>query len=320
MTYSIALEDISVDSHKIFIKFPDKNQYLDFKEKILASLTNTNLMLDFQYYLLDVEMQLIFTKANNSEIFYENCEHLFRYLSISLHLIPKQIFNLVLNKALLILNSANAIFLLPNQRKFLLTIESNNLILSPIYQNEFTTSESLLEYYKKLFSFALGALEGFIRSRIHIVNNKIIIEYNDAIDQVFYIFKKIITSPKLFEQNFNPKEYLNQLLCFIIKYIASAEVQNLRIGVECSYDHPLNSHRYLSLITYKLFSRLAENGRIDKLNQNEIIQLADAFSYENIFSSAPSLIINSYNRLCKALPFKLLEKILKKQKITECSF
>ena len=210
------------------------------------------------------------------------------------------------------------IFLITTDRKMILNIDGNFVILTPIVSRLAIQNISLNEYYKKLFGLVTESLDGFIRSRIKIVNNRIIIDYYDAIDQFFYVIKSIIKSADLFElKNFNAQDYLHELLEYIIRYITKSELKNLRSAIECSSDHPMNSFRSLSLVTFRLFNKLAHNGKLDYLNQNDIVQLCDAFTFDNVFDNMPLFIGLMYKKLSKAIPFKILEKILKKQKIID---
>ena len=56
------------------------------------------------------------------------------------------------------------------------------------------------------------------------------------------------------------------------------------------------------------------------LNQNDIDQIADAITYSNEFAEMPSIISKAYDNLSKSLPFKTIEKILKKQRNVEYLF
>lgn len=327
--------NVLVDPHKIVIQIDNSNQYESIKKKILENghgnieqnffnqkyLIKPNILENYQHYFAANEQKIIFTKMNNGEIFYEEFDSFLKYIIKNFDLPEKEKINQYLNDAILNLNVQSMIFLMPQEKKFLINLEGDYIVLNPIQRNILKNDESLKEYYKKMFELILESLEGFIRSRIRIINNRIIINYQDAIDQFFYILKKIISSEKLFEQKFDHKKYLNNVLHFMIKNIALSQINSLRNALECSENHPLNKFRHLSLITYKLFNKLIYiDGDLTALQQNDILQLSDAFLYENVFENSPLFISNVYNKICKVLPFRILEKIIKKQKINEYQF
>ena len=66
--------------------------------------------------------------------------------------------------------------------------------------------------------------------------------------------------------------------------------------------------------------KLAFDGSFMHLKQSDIEQIADAISYSNEFADAPSIISKAYDNLNKALPFKTIERILKKQRNVEYLF
>lgn len=328
---------IYIDQYKIVIQIDNINQYDLIKEKLLNNHDNSssknefsdnffnkkylkikNPIENYQNFFSNNENKISFVKINHSEIFYEDFDEFLKEFNKAFNIFDKFEILLALNESLLILNSSKMLFMLPNQRKFVLNIQGENIIFSPIIKKILHDDESLRSFYKKLFDLILNSIDGFIRGRIKIVENQIFINYYDAIDQFFYIIKKIISSDKLFEQNFDDKKFINDLFHFIIKDILSSEINMLKKGIECGENHPLQKHKKLTLITYKLFNKIYNaNGDLTNLSQTDILQLSDAFLYENVFENSPPFILNSYKRLSKALPFKILEKIIKKQRIHE---
>jgi hypothetical protein len=327
--------NIYIDQYKIFVQIDNINQYEIIKQKLLNQNNNNynneefnenffskkylaqkDLLENYQIFFLPNENKMSFVKINHREILYEDFEEFLREINKRFNLFDKNQIIKILNDSLLILNSSKILFMLPHDRKFVLNIRKENIILSPILKTILSDEESLRSYYKKLFNEIIDTIDGFIKSKVNIIENQIIINYYDAIDQFFYIIKKIISSKNLFDQNFDEKTYINDLFHFIVKDIVFSEMNSLKYGIECGENHPLQQHKKLTLITYKLFNKIFyHGGNLKDLSQTDIMQLSDAFLYENVFENAPPFILNSYKRLSKAMPFKILEKIIKKQKI-----
>jgi len=135
---------------------------------------------------------------------------------------------------------------------------------------------------------------------------------------IFNLTNKDLNIIDKFLKEFDEKNYLNNFINFIIKDIALMQMNILKHGVECNPDHPLYNHKSLIILTYKLFNKIYYlNGNLINLSQSDITQLSDAFLYENLFEDSPPFIVNSYKKLSKAIPFRILEKIIKKQRIVE---
>lgn len=329
---------IYIDQYKIYIHIDNINQYESIKQKLLAQQSNCHsignefsenffnkkylakkdFFDNYQFFFFNNENKISFIKINHREIFYEDFEEFLKEFNEKFGSLEKNEIINSLNNSLLILNSTKMLFMIPSDRKFILNIKNENIIFSPILKIILRDQESIRSYYKKLFDSIINSIDGFVRGRVKIIENQIVINYYDAIDQFLYIIKKIISSSELFEQNFDEKKYMNDLFHFIIKDIAFSELNSLKIGIECEESHPLQKYKKLTLITYKLFNKIFySGGNLTNLTQSEILQLSDAFLYENVFEEAPPFILNSYKRLSKAMPFKILEKIIKKQKIHE---
>ena len=287
-------------------------------EKLILTSSTFVLMNSYKFHFNQGDLSIIFAVRDSQGFLYEFCEELLYYLFSNLRVIDRAVLDDGLQQGINILNSKKFLFMVHNQRKFLIDIKDRYIILIPIHNEVFSSNEKVYEYYKNLFSITMQSMEGFIRSRLEIDGKKIKIEYYDAIDQFFYIMRRILSANKLFDQDFSMKEFLNSLARFIIKYIATEELKKL--DVECNYDHPLNDYRYLTLMTYKLFSKLSYNGAMENLNHDDVMQLADAMTYENNFEKMPNIIADCYGNLNKVLPFKTLERILKRQKHIEHYF
>jgi hypothetical protein len=329
---------IYVDQYKIYIHIENINQYEIIKQRLLDKNSSSNstenefnenffnkkylakkdLFDNYQFFFINNENKISFVKINHREIFYEDFEEFIKEFNEKFNIFEKTDIINALNNGLLILNSTKMLFMIPSDRKFILNIQNENIIFSPILKIILRNQESIRSYYKKLFDSIIDSIDGFIRTRVKIIENQIVINYYDAIDQFFYIIKKIILSSDLFEQNFDEKKYMNDLFHFILKDIVCSELNSLKSGIECDENHPLQKYKKLTLIAYKLFNKIFySGGNLTILTQSEIFQLSDAFLYENVFADAPPFILNSYKRLSKAIPFKILEKIIKKQKIHE---
>jgi hypothetical protein len=331
---------IYIEQYKILIQIDNINQYEIIKDKLSNInsndfFSNNNIheklfskkylikkdfLSSYQIFFLESDHTIQIIKRNHSEILYENFEEFINKFNNRFNIFSKDEIRKYLYESSLILNSNEIFFMTSSQKKFLIYIKDDNIILYPIIKNILNKDESLKSYYKKIFDSIMKSIDGFIKNRVKILENQIIINYYDAIDQFFYIIKKIIISDEIFEQDFDTKKYINDLLNFIIKDIVFSELQSLKIGIECDEMHPLYKYKKITLITYRLFNKILNlNGDLCELSQLDITQLSDAFLYENIFENAPSFILKSYKRLSKAIPFKILEKIIKKQKITEYS-
>lgn len=332
---------IYIDQYKITIQIDNINQYDSIKVKLLDQNNNDSgnflnkkeandnffnkkyfkqksFLENYQNFFTDNEQKISFVKINHSKILYEDFDLFLKDFNRIFNIFDKFQILMSLNESLLILESYKMLFMVPGQRKFVLQVQNESIILSPILKNILHDDESLREFYKKFFDLVLSSIDGFIRGRVKIVENQIFINYYDAIDQFLYIIKKIISSSLLFEQNFDDKKFLNEIFHFIIKDILNTEINLLRKGIECDETHPLQKYKKLTLITYKLFNKIYNaNGDLTILSQSDILQLSDAFLYENVFEDSPPFILNSYKRLSKAMPFKILEKIIKKQRIHE---
>jgi hypothetical protein len=309
---------INIDEKFIEFLFGSEQSYKLMSEKLILIANSFVIMDIYRFHLNEVDLTVRFSIKDSKIFLYECCEELLYYLFSNLRAIDRAVLDYGLRKGINILNSKKFLFMIPNQRKFLIDIKDKYIILMPIHNEDFCSNEKIYEYYKNIFAITMQSLEGFVRSRLEIDGKKIRIEYYDAIDQFFYIMRRMLSSPKLFDQNFSTKEYLNSLARFIIKHTAIQELKKL--DVECNYDHPLNDYRYLTLMTYKLFSKLSYNGAIENLDHNDVMQLADAMTYENNFEKMPNIIADCYSNLNKVLPFKTLEKILKRQKNVEYYF
>ena len=309
---------INVDERSIEFLFDNDQFYKLMSEKLILTSSTFVLMNSYKFHFNQGDLSIIFSVRDSQVFLYEFCEELLYYLFSNLRVVDKAVLDDGLQQGINILYSKNFLFMVNNQRKFLIDIKDRYIILIPMHNEVFSSNEKVYEYYKNLFSITMQSMEGFIRSRLEIDGKKIKIEYYDAIDQFFYIMRRILSSSKLFDQNFSVKEFLNSLARFIIKHIATEELKKL--DVECNYDHPLNDYRYLTLMTYKLFSKLSYNGAIENLNHNDVMQLADAMTYENNFEKMPNIISDCYGNLNKVLPFKTLERILKRQKHIEYYF
>ncbi len=331
---------IYIDQYKIDIQFDNINQYEIIKNKInnnnyeLNNKTNQkdinknyfnkkyllrdNIFENFQILFSNNENKISFIKINHSEILYEELINFINKFNSEFNILDDEEISKAFNFGILKLNSNEIFFMINSDRKFLIKINDNNIILKPININIINENESLRSYYKKLFNIIIESIDGFIKDRIKIIDNQIIINYYDAIDQFLYIIKQIILSKNLFCEEFDEKDYLNNLINFIIKDIALMQMNILKYGVECNPDHPLYNHKSLIILTYKLFNKIYYlNGNLINLSQSDITQLSDAFLYENLFEDSPPFIVNSYKKLSKAIPFRILEKIIKKQKIVE---
>ena len=309
---------INVSEKSIEFLFDNYQFYKLMSEKLILNSHTSIFINSYKFDFDQRDLLIIFSVKDSRGFLYEFCEELLYYLFSNLKIIDKSALDDGLRQGINILNSKKFLFIVNNQRKFLIDIKDKYIILVPIHNEVFSSNEKVYEYYKSLFSITIQSMEGFIRSRFEIDGKKIRIEYYDAIDQFFYIMRKILSASKLFDQNFSIKEFLNSLACFIIKYTTTEELKKL--DVECNHDHPLNDYRYLTLMTYKLFSKLSYNGAIENLNHSDIMQLADAMTYENNFEKMPNIISDCYGNLNKVLPFKTLERILKRQKNLEYYF
>jgi hypothetical protein len=309
---------ITIDKNSFSIKYDDASEYENVKFILKNDKENFVQKNNFYYQENDQNLLVKFFYKNNHKILYEEFERFLHYLFLSLKIISRECFDSGVKIALSVLDSNKFIFMVNSQRKFLIEFEKNNLIFYPIYNKSFTSNSELYEFYKIFFKVALNEMEGFARTKMHLENKKLYIDYYDAIDQFFYLINTIISSKELFEQNFDHSEFMQKIGCFIVKNIANRELLNLNL--DCSYDHPLNNYRYITLITYKLFVKLAFDGSLIHLKQNEIDQIADAITYSNEFEATPSIISKAYDNLNKVLPFKTIEKILKKQRNIEYLF
>ncbi len=310
--------NIRIENNSIIINYKNDSEYDNAKNKVSDARDDFIQKNNFYYQFIDDEKSLIFFYKNNRGILYELCEKILYHAYLSLKIITKDILNEGIKIALKTLESKKFLFMINNQRKFLIEFSDEKLILHPIYNQSFNSMAELYEYYKIFFKVSLSAIEGFVRTRMQILEQKIYVEYYDAIDQFFYLIQCVLSDPQLFEQDFDKEIFMQQLVSFIIKNIAIKELQSLQ--VDFSYDHPLNNYRYVTLLTHKLFSKLSLDGSLSHLNQNDIEQIADAITYSGDFKSLPSIISNAYDKLNKAMPFKTIEKILKRQRNVEYLF
>lgn len=309
---------IVINNNFFSIHYTNGTDYDAVKSTLNNEKNNLIQKNNFYYQGNDEDQTITFFYKNNGKILYEEFEKLLYHLMSTLKVIPKELFDNAIKSGVNILDSNKFLFMTNNQRKFIIEFEGSNLVFNPIFGKYFESNSDLYEYYKDLFKIALHEIEGFARTRIYLENKKLYVNYYDAIDQFFYLIQVLISSKTLFDQNFDIYDYMQHLACFIVKNIANRELQNL--NVDCSYNHPLNNFRYMTLITYKLFAKLTFDGSIMNLGQNDIEQIADAITYSNDFANAPSIISKAYENLNKALPFKTIEKILKRQRNVEYLF
>jgi hypothetical protein len=311
-------DNIIIERDFFSIKYDNKLKYENCKIILKNDKENFIQKNNFYFKEDEFEMRIIFFYKNNHKILYEEFEKFIYHLFLTLKIITKEIFDKSIEKALRILESNKFLFMIDNQRKFLIEYDKNELILHPIYNQYFRSDSELYEFYKIFLKVALSEIEGFTRTKIRIESKKLYIDYYDGIDQFFYLINKTISLKELFEQNFDHEDFMQKIACFIIKNVASKELLNLNL--DCSYNHPLNNFRYITLITYKLFMKLTFDGSLIYLNQNDIDQIADAITYSNEFAEMPSIISKAYDNLSKSLPFKTIERILKKQRNVEYLF
>lgn len=309
---------INVSKVVIELEFTNSEDYQQSYLKLVEYFESCSIMKSYRTMVDKDKCKISFFVRGGQNFLYESCEELLYYLFSTAKIIDKALFQKGLNEGLKVLDSSKFLFMLCEQKKFLIGVEDKRISLTPIFNESFVNDEGLLIYYKELIGIMMKSLESFVRSRLHLEGRKIFIEYYDAIDQFIYIMKELISSPKLFQQNFVIKDFLISLLRFIVKYQVNKELRNL--SVDCNYDHPLDSYRYLTLMTHKLFAKLSYNGAIENLDHDDIQQLANAISYDNEFEKMPAIIANAYTNLSKVLPFKTLEKILKKNKHLEYFF
>jgi hypothetical protein len=310
--------EVKIDEKLIEFHFRDLKTFQSVISKF--DLHNKNLtLLNIYYFSFDFEHFKILLSIRDSRKFsYESYEEIFYYLFSKLKFFSKEEFDELLTRGLNALDSKRFIFMVPSQRTFLLEINGSELILNPISQNLLESDLNLKEFYTEFFSISLEALPSFTRTRIRIDNKKIIIDYYDMIDQFLYILQKILASKKLFTQNFSIKDFILEFIKFLVRNTALAQMSKL--NVECDENHPLYHYKYLTLITYRVFAKLAQSGSIENLTQSDITQLANGMTYEENCETMPTLISDCYVTLKKVMPIKTLEKILKKQKVQQYCF
>ena len=310
--------NIILDSNSFSMTFENQSEYQHSKCTLKDDKENFIQKNNFYYQENDIEKTITFFYKNNQKILYEVFEKLLYHLFLNTKIITKECFDEAMKSALSILDSNKFLFMVDGQRKFLIEFDKNDLIFHPIYNESFKSNVELYEFYKTFFKIALSEMEGFVRTKMRLENKKLYIDYYDAVDQFFYLISVLLSSKELFIQNFDHSDFMQKIACFIVKNVANGELLNLNL--DCSYDHPLNNYRYLTLLTYKLFVKLAFDGSLLHLKQSDIEQIADAISYSNEFASAPSIISKAYDNLNKALPFKTIERILKRQRNVEYLF
>jgi hypothetical protein len=311
-------QNIVVNDRVIELEFQDSTSFKNSKEKTESRFKKSSFDKTYIYAIDDEKLKIGFYTKNNQSFLYENCEELLYYLFSSLNIIDNNILKIGLDKGLKTLKSNKFLFMLPSQRKFLIEPREKSIILIPISNISFRDEDKLQEYYRDFCMVVMKSLESFMRNRISIKDRRIFIEYYDAIDQFLYIIKELVSSPKLFEQNLPVKDFMVDITRFLVKHTVNKELKNL--NVEANYDQQLSKFRYLTLITYKLFSKLSHSGAIENLDHNDIMQLADAITYDKAFEKVPSVISKAYNNLHKVLPFRTVERILKRQKNLEYYF
>ena len=306
---------LTVSKVAIELQFNTKEEYQSGYLKLIENFESCSIVKSYRAVVDKEKFKISFLTRGGQNFLYETCEEVLYHLFSSLKMLDKKNLQSGLNDGLRTLDSSKFLFMVASQRKFLLAVDDKSISLIPILNQSFRDDDELLVYYKELIGVIMKSLEGFARSRLHLDGRKIFIEYHDAIDQFIYVMREVISSPKLFTQDFVVKDFLISLIRFIVKHRVNRELKNL--NVECNYDHPLNCHRYLTLMTHKLFSKLSYNGAIESINHEEIERLAEAISYEKGFEKMPAVIANAYNNLVKVLPFKTVEKISRRSKNLE---
>ena len=213
--------NITLDKNSFSIEYNNKLEYENSK---LAFINDKEIFIqknNFYSQEDDDRLSIKFLYKNNHKIIYEEFEKILHHLLFTLKIISKECFDDGIKNALNILDSKKFLFMVDDQRKFLVEFDKNELILHPIYNESFKSNGELYEYYKTFFKIMLNEIEGFVRTKIRLENKKLYIDYYDAIDQFFYLMKIAITSKELFDQNFDCAEFMQRIACFIVKNVAN---------------------------------------------------------------------------------------------------
>ena len=257
----------------------------------------------------------------NSELFVEDIEML------SKHLFSIKLFNFIecvdlINQAALLLDcdSQASIVIIGKTYKMRMKIEDNHLVISPIFD---TPLLSIQDFHTRVKDFCLvmrSSVESFIRYNIKFLNNCVMLEFNEVIDQLFYILKKFFKLPQVLSSATQSKDAMIEVAAFIAKRTAQTELSVLSGVIEANSDHILSQYRYVGLRTFQFFNGLAQHGRLDKLSDQDVKLLHDALTLSGLFNNIPPIMLRSFNRLRKIVPFRSLENIVVNKKKTEYAF
>ena len=282
------------DNSNIKIFFTEKNEIENFtkiftvldKNKAAKTLFNNEVSIQYQ------DMSAILTSSTHFEFSDLNkiITHMLQHnFTISTNTIAQS-----LEQGCNILKTSNLVICRFNNQPLYsinVSIRNNTIMLHPISTQYLDLSS---EDNKKL----INALQTHTNTNDIIIDNKqhaILISINTVIYEVLQSLVNILIKVQIIEEN-DKEKTLQQLTTLAFHDFTSNELQIVKNIAQYPTDHPLSKYKNIAKNVENIFSHLASNQSLDSCSAK---LLQDAINNTGEFSTAPHIIMRSFNKLNK---------------------
>ncbi|AUO55119.1 hypothetical protein [Ehrlichia canis] len=282
------------DNSNITIFFTEKNEIENFtkiftvldKNKAAKTLFNNEVNIQYQDMSATLTSSTHFEFSDLNKIITHMLQHNF---TISTNIIAQS-----LEQGCNILKTSNLVICRFNNQPLYcinVSIRNNTIILHPISTQYFDLSS---EDNKKL----INALQTHTNTNDITTDNKqhaILISINTVIYEVLQSLVNILIKVQIIEEN-DKEKTLQQLTKLAFHDFTSNELQIVKNIAQYPTDHPLSKYKNIAKNVENIFSHLASTQSLDSSSAK---LLQDAINNTGEFSTAPHIIMRSFNKLNK---------------------